>query len=257
MWDGIPSGSICIFDRQLSSFYNLTKLLQHGIDSISRLYHHRDPYKLISRGTSIGDNQWLVWLDLQPHRYKYYNDSSLPRRLCVRLIHQKFFHKGKPKQIWLVTTLLNAHCHSRQEIEKLYRNRWEIETRIGELKTTLKMNVLRSKGAHAVHCDVAATVLAYNLLRIVIHQAAKQEQAPVNQISFASAIKMVLSYSLLLRIARPKQRRKVYAQMLSDIARCTNPIRPGRVEPRRVKRNSKHYPWMAIPRAQARERCLS
>ncbi len=127
MWDRLPGGSICIFDRQFSSFYNLAKLLQHGIDSISRLHHHRNPKKLISQGTPIGRNEWLVWLDLMPHRRKRYNDPSLPERLCVRLIRLELPRKGKPKQIWLVTTLLDAQRHPFQEIGELYRSRWEIE----------------------------------------------------------------------------------------------------------------------------------
>jgi len=139
MWDRFPSGSICIFDRQFSSFYNLAKLLQRGIDSISRLHQHRDPNKLISQGTPIGDNQWIVWLDLRPHRRKKYNDPSLPQRLCVRLIRLEFLRKGKPTQIWLVTTLLDDRCYSGQEIGELYRGRWDVETRIGELKTTLRV----------------------------------------------------------------------------------------------------------------------
>jgi len=60
MWDRLPSDSICIFDRNFSSFYNLAKLLQRGIDSISRLHHQRDPDKLVSQGTPLGDNQWIV-----------------------------------------------------------------------------------------------------------------------------------------------------------------------------------------------------
>lgn len=257
MWDQLPKGSICIFDRNFSSFYNLSKLHQNGIDIISRLHHQRDPNKLISQGTPIGKNQWKVRLDLVPHRRKKYNDPSLPRNLSLRLIRQMFFHKGKPRQIWLVTTLLDASCYSKKEIEDLYRSRWKIETRIGELKTTLRMNVLRSKRAHSVRHDVAATILAYNLLRIVIHQAAKQEHIAANRISFASTIKMVLAYSLPLRTALPGQRQKIYVQMLFDIARCRNPVRPGRVEPRRVKRNTKNYPWLNIPRDLARKRSLS
>jgi len=257
MWERLPSGSICVFDRNFSSFYNLAKLLQRGIDSISRLHHQRDPNKLISQGTPIGEDQWIVGLDLTPHRRRKYKDPSLPQRLCVRLIRLVFLRKGKPKLIWLVTTLLDARRHSRQEIGELYRSRWEVETRIGELKTTLKMNVLRSKGAQAVHYDVAATVLAYNLLRTVIHQAARQDPTPADRISFASAIKMVLAYSMPLRMAQPTQRQKIYSQMLSDIARCRNPVRPDRVEPRRIKRNCKMYPWLNTPRARAREKCLS
>ena len=257
MWDRLPSGSICVFDRNFSSFYNLAKLLQRGIDSISRLHHQRDPDKLVSQGVPLGDNQWLVRLYLTAHRRRKYKDPSLPQYLCVRLIRLELLRKGKPKLIWLVTTLLDARCHSRQEIGELYRSRWEIETRIGELKTTLKMNVLRSKGAQAVHHDVAATVLAYNLLRTVIHQAAEQSHTPADRVSFASAIKMVLAYSLPLRMAQPRQRRTIYGRMLSDIAHCRNPARPGRVEPRRIKRNNKEYPWLNIPRALAREKCLS
>lgn len=73
-----------------------------------------------------------------------------------------------------MTTLLDARRHRIQKIGEIYHSRWEIETRIGELKSKLKMNVLRSKTAQAVCYDVAATILAYNLLRIVILQAATQ-----------------------------------------------------------------------------------
>lgn len=140
---------------------------------------------------------------------------------------------------------------------ELYRRRWGIETRIADLKTTLQMNVLRSKGVLAVRYYVAATILAYNLLRTVIHQAAKQDKASPDRISFSSAIKMILAYSLPLRMAQPLERQEVYAQMLSDIARCRNPARPGRVEPRLIKRDGKKYPGLKIPRALAREQCLS
>ena len=257
MWDGIPCGSICIFDRQLSSFYNLAKLRQRGIDVIARLHHHRDPHKLISHGRAIGPNEWIVSFDLMLHRRKKYQDPSLPERLPVRLIRVKFLFNGKPGLTWLVTTLLDEDLHRRRDIVKLYRDRWGIETRIGELKTTLQMNVLRSKGPKAVRYEAAATILAYNLLRMVIHQAAKRNETPPDRISFAAAIKLVLAYSLPLRMVGSTQRQTVYARMLRDIARCRNPMRPGRVEPRRVKRNARAYPWLNIPRALARKKCLS
>ena len=255
MWNQIPSDSICIFDKQLSSFYNLAKLQQRGIDVIAPLHHQRDPNKLISHGTSLGPNQWRVWLDLVPHRRRKYQDPSLPQRLCVRLIRVKFFHNGKHRVIWLVTTLLDARRHRQRDIVKLYRDRWGIETRIGELKTTLQMKVLRSKGSKAVRYEVAASILAYNFLRTVIHQAAKKNEALLDRISFAGAVKIVLAYSLPLRLAGSAQRQTIYARMLREIARCRNPLRPGRVEPRMVKRNRTYYPHLKIPRALAREKC--
>ncbi len=156
-----------------------------------------------------------------------------------------------------MTTLLDARRHRRSDIVELYRDRWGIETRMRELKTTLQMNVLRSKGSKAVRYEVAATVLAYNLVRTVIHQAAKQSKVPSERISFAAAIKLALAYSMPLRAAQPAQRPQIYGQMLHDIARCRNPVRPGRIEPRRVKRNRPRYPYLTLPRSLAREKCLS
>jgi len=257
MWDGLPSGSICIFDRQLSSFYNLYKLQQRGIDSITPLHQARDPHKLISQGKPIGPNQWLVELNLRQQRHKKYGEAILPRQLPVRLIRLQFLYRGKPKFTWLVTTLLDPNRYPPTDIIKLYRDRWGIETRLGELKTTLQMNILRSKGSQAARYEVAATVLAYNLLRTVIQQAAKQNQVPADRISFATAIKMILAYSISLRIVNSSQRQRIYSQMLNDIARYRNPLRPGRVEPRRVKRNDGQYPYLSIPRDLARKKCLS
>jgi len=257
MWDRIPGGSICIFDNQLSSFYNLAKLEQRGIDVVAPLHHHRDPYKLISRGKPLGPDEWIVWLELWPHRRKQYADPSLPRRLPIRLVRQEILLRNKPTLIWLVTTLLDAHRHPRENIADLYRKRWGIETRIGELKTTLRMNVLRGKGVRAVRYEVAASILAYNLLRTLIRHAARQNQAPPDRISFAAAIKTILAYSLPLRLSGPAQRPRIYARMLRDIARCRVPIRPGRVEPRRIKRIGSPYPRLTIARRLARQKCLS
>ena len=189
--------------------------------TFARVFHPAPSAYLTTRqGKPIGRNEWMVWLDLQTHRRKKHDDPTLPQRLGVRLIRPKFFRNGKPELIWLVTTLLDARRYSKKVIGEIYRRRWGIETRIADLKTTLQMGVL------AARYDVAATILVYNLLRTVIHQAAKQDKASPDRISFASAIKMVLAYSLPLQMAQPLERREVCAQMLSDIARRRNPARP-------------------------------
>jgi len=184
MWSNIPNESICLFDRKFCSFYNLAKLRRRRIYVISPLHQKRDPYKLIREGTRLGPNQWIVRLSLARQLRQRYNDDSLPRYIRVRLVQAKFRRNGKLKQIWLVTTLLDPRKYSRSSIVKLYLQRWEIETRIGSLKTTLQMNVLRSKKAKHVHVEVAATILAHNLVWTLIHQAAQQTQIEANRISF-------------------------------------------------------------------------
>jgi len=254
MWPKIPNGSICIFDRKFCSFYNLAKLRQRRISIISPLHQKRDPYKLIKAGKRIGHNQWIVRLYLAPQLRKRYNDDSLPRYIRVRLIRAKFRRNGKLKQIWLVTTLLDPQGYSRSSIVKLYRQRWEIETRIGSLKTTLQMNVLQSKKVRNVYSEVATTVLAHNLVWTLIHQAAQLTQTQADRISFLGAVKTVLAFSFQLQTLNLIERHKAYIAMLHHIASQTNPHRPNRIEPRLVKRQTRKFGFLKMPRDKARIR---
>jgi hypothetical protein len=253
MWDRLPADCICICDRKFSSFYNLAKLPQRRVDVLCPLHQCRDPKKLIADGQAIGKEEWLVWLDLSLPLRQRYDDDTLPQRLAVRLIRVRFTRNGKQKQLWLVTTLLDRNRYSRSTLIRLYRRRWGIETRIGSLKTTLEMNVLPSKTPLGIRYDVAATILAHNLIWTLIHQAAAMTQIPANRISFAGAIKLTLAFSASLRQSSAEQRATIYKNMLANIARQTNRHRPDRIEPRLIKRQKKRYGFLKIPRAQARK----
>jgi hypothetical protein len=252
MWPALPKGAICLFDRKFCSFYNLAKLRQRRIAVICPLHQKRDPYQLIQAGQRIGANQWRVRLDLAPQLRKRYQDDSLPRYVQVRLIRVTFRRNGQRKHLWLVTTLLDPQRYSRASIIKRYRQRWEIETRIGSLKTTLQMNVLPSKKVENVSSEVAATVLAHNLVWMLIHQTAQQTQRPADRISFLGAVRTVLAFSLPLQTSNPAERRKIYTAMLHHIASQTNTYRPDRIEPRLIKRQIRKFGFLKVPRDQAR-----
>jgi len=253
MWDIIPRNAILITDRKFGSFYVLAKLRRRRIDMIVPLHQRRDPGKLISRGRAIGKDEWIVTLDLSKQLRKRYNDPTLPKFLKVRLIRVRYRSGGERKTLWLVTTLLDAQRYRRSEIVALYRKRWGIETRIGAIKTTLEMGILRSKGPAAVRLEVAATILAHNLTETVIHQAAKRTETPADRISFAGAIKTILAFSSRLQTTEGAARIRLYNRMLDHVASNTNLYRPGRVEPRLVKRDSRRFGFLKIPRQQARE----
>lgn len=252
MWPKIPNGSICLFDKKFCSFYNLAKLQQHHIFVVTPLHQKRKPYELIKAGKHIGKNQWIVFLQLSPQLRKRYNDKSLPLYFPVRLIRVKFRHNGKFRQMWLVTTLLDHTKYFCSSIIKLYRQRWEIESRIGSLKTTLQMKVLQSKKAKNVYYEVAATVLAHNLVWMVIHQASQQTGIPAERISFIGAVRTILAFSIRLLTEDICERHKVYAAMLYHIASQTNLYRPNRIEPRLVKRQTRSYGFLKISRGKVR-----
>jgi len=257
LWHGVPSGCILLFDRRFCSFYNLAKLRGRRIDVVSRLHQCRRAERLILHGRRLGKDEWLVHLDLDRKLRKRYADPSLPKRLRVRLIRVRFTHGTKRRRLWVVTTLLNPIRYPRRDLVALYRRRWGIETRIGSLKTTLGARVLRSKTPAGVRSELAATVLAHNLVWTLIHQAANQTGTPADRISFVGAIQTVLAFRPVLRAAPPIQRRQRYRLMLQHIAHHTHPHRPGRTEPRLVKRGLRRYGFLKIPRDQARQECLS
>jgi len=257
LWDEIPSGAICLFDKHFTSFYNLAKLPQRGVDCLGPLHARRDPERLILQGRRLGKNEWLVPLELAPQLREKYDDPSLPERIWVRLLRVRFRRGRKQHTLWLVTTLTDVHLYPLTSLAELYRDRWGVETRIDSLKTTLQMNVLRSQTAAHVRSEVAAIVLGHNLVWTLIHQAAQETGTPAARISFTGAVQTVLAFSGALRYAPPAARPALYRRMLQAIARHVNPHRPGRVEPRLVKRDPVGYCFLTIPRDKARQKCLS
>jgi hypothetical protein len=250
MWSKIPKHSICLFDKKFCSFYNLAKLQQRHIFIVTPLHQKRKPYELIKAGKHIGKNQWIVFLQLAPQLRKRYNDKSLPLYLPVRLIRVKFQYNGKFRQMWLVTTLLDPRKYPGSSVVKLYRQRWEIESRIGSLKTTLQMKVLQSKKTKNVYYEVAATVLAHNLVWTVIHQTSMQTGIAAQRISFLGAVRTILAFSIPLQTENICERHRVYAAMLYHIASQANLYRPNRIEPRLVKRQTRSYGFLKIQRGK-------
>ncbi len=253
----LPSGCICLMDRKFCSFYNLAKLRQRRIRVVTRLHQRRDPLLLISRGRPIAKDEWIVPLDLAPQIRGKYNDSSLPGKLWVRLIRVSFQRGATWHTLWLVTTLMNPDEYPRQEIVELYRRRWGIEPRIGSLKTTLQMDVLRGKSPGAVRREVTSIILGHNLVWALIHESAEKTGTPAKKISFAGAVKVMLAFSNSLHQASPLIRPQVYDKMLRQIARQTNHHPLGRIEPRLVKRDRVRYGALREPRWKARQKCLS
>jgi hypothetical protein len=257
LWDRLPSGCICLLDRKFCSFYNLAKLRQRTIHVVCPLHQNRDPAALIAQGWPLRNNEWLVPLNLCSLLRRRYRDPSLPRELWVRLLRVCFRRGARHHTLWLVTTLIDWVRYPRDEVAQLYRARWGIETRIGSLKTTLEMNVLRSKGPEAARREVGAIVLGHNLVWNQIHEAAETTDTPSGRISFAGAVKVVLAFSAALLHATGTAHRQLRDKMLLHIARQTNHHPFGRFEPRLLKRETARFAYLREPRWKARLKCLS
>jgi len=248
----LPRGALWLGDDYFSSYVNFALSRRAGVDWACRLHHRRDGLKLVRTGKRLGPDDWRVTLHLSCSTQRQYPDCDLPSQITVRLIRVRYSYNGRRKSLWIVTSLLDPERYPRPEVVYLYRLRWGIETHYNYLKTTLGMAVLRSYTPQNLCSEIAAIILAHNLIWTLILEAVDATDIPVERISFAAAVKIVLAFSPRLSASGPSKRVRLYQRMLQRITRHRNPYRPGRHEPRMVKRVRKRYPPLTISRQEAR-----
>ncbi len=142
---------------------------------------------------------------------------------------------------------------------QLYRARWNAELDLRSLKQTLQMDVLRCKTPELVRKEIWTHILAYNLIRTIIAQAATKHSVDPRSISFKGAIQMLEAFQPLIAMKdqhNPAFRMNLYQQLLDAIAIHRVADRPDRFEPRLRKRRPKHYGFLRKPRDEAKRDML-
>ena len=170
------------------------------------------------------------WIALQQY-------LSLPATLTLRELRYHLAAKGqRTREVTIVTTLLDPVLYPKEKIAQLYGIRWQIETHLAELKTTLKMRKLKSRTVAGVHKELAVYCLVYNLVHAVMLQAARKQQVTPDRISFLDTVRWLLS----ARVGEEMPKLLV------------NPTRPNRHEPRVIKDLQDTYRKMSRPRSYLR-----
>jgi hypothetical protein len=213
------------------------------------------------RGKRLGKNDRLVrWYrpKLCPRTLCQKEFAALPETLMVRVLR---FHTQTPgfrsQTIMVATTLLDPKIYTLEAIAQLYADRWTVELRLRDLKTTLGMDVLRGKSPDVVCKEIYMHMVAYNLLRVLMWQAAETHDRPLHRLSFAGTMQRfeVMAPYLFLFCGTAKAV-KLYNLLLKWIAGDILPCRPGRIEPRAVKRRPKEYDLLNKPRQEMRKALL-
>ena len=253
MWDILSPGDILLTDALLSTWYEIMTLQQRGIDSVSRLNkaHRRADFR---RGKRLGKGDHIVrWYKPSPLRavdaetYKTLPDYIEVRETRVR-VKQKGF---RTKEIIVVTTLLDPDEATPEDLASLYRSRWNQELDIRDIKVTLQMDVLRCKTPELVRKEIWTHVLAYNLIRTIMAQAASQHGLEPREISFKGTLQTLEAFQPLLSFQGhkgPTFREQLYQQLLQAIATHRVADRPDRFEPRKRKSNPRKSEKMTKPR---------
>jgi putative transposase len=255
MLDSLHSGDVAVFDRCFCSFLLLATLQQRGVDFCARL-HQRRPVDF-RRGRRLGPDDHLVtWR--RPKRPEWLPEelyAGIPETLTLREVRFRVTEPGRrTEQLVVITSLTDCQAYPAEAIAELYGYRWNAELDIRDIKQTLGLDHVRCKTPEMVRRELWVTLLAYNLIRKLIATAAGVHHKQPRQLGFTLACQTVLSSWMLLTTGACRDERQLWRHALARIAANEVANRPGRIEPRVIKRNRQHYPMMHDPRRELRQR---
>jgi Transposase DDE domain len=257
MDEGLGPGDVFLGDCCFASYFDLAHRLERGIDTVVRMHQCRAVD--FRRGRRLGRADHVVpWA--RPKRPEWMDEATyaqVPATLAVREVRVRVPQPGFRTKVYVVaTTLLDAATYPADDLATLYRARWQAELHLRSLKVVLGMDVLRCRTPEMVRKEIWVHLLAYNLLRTVLAQAAHAHGLRPWQLSFKGALQTVLAFADTLADTTAARQPALYAVLLQAVATHRVGDRPDRVEPRRRKRRPKHYPHLTQPRHQARKALL-
>jgi Transposase DDE domain len=259
----LRAGDVLVGDRAFGTFAHLYLLVSHGLHGVFRMSQRRvvdfspgrlPPPRWNTRKLSgKARSRWVRTLgpmDQVVEWYKPYQRPTwmsaeeyacLPVTLAVRETRYEVSRPGfRVRSVTLASTLLDGEAYPATELAGLYRRRWQVETDLKHLKTTLGMDVLHCETEAGVLKELTAFAVVYNLVRVVMLEAARRQGVAAARISFVDALRWLAS--------------SPSGAPLPPLV--VNPMREERVEPRCQKRRAKKYPYMIHPRSVLRQQLL-
>lgn len=257
----LEEGDILLADRGFASFVHLALLFLRKMHAVFRCHQQQivnfrvgrkhtskhKPTKGMPRSRYIkrlGRRDQLVEYTKPKKKPKWMDDAAfatLPETLLVRELRFNTPQRGhRTKVITLVTTLLDPVLYPAAELAELYLSRWQIEVNFRHLKTTMGMEVLHCQTVEGVLKELYMFALAYNLVRLVMLEASRRQNVPLDRISFIDALRWLRDASADTKLT----------------PLVVNPARPDRLEPRVLKRRMKEYNLMKKPRRVLRKALL-
>ena len=254
LWDVLRPGDVLLGDRLMSGWVGMHLLKARGVDTVSRLSAHRRAD--FRTGARLGkDDHLVVWrkpTSIRSVDRRTYN--ALPDSITVREARCRLDRPGfRTRSIVVVTTVLDPEQASREDLASLYRARWNNELDLRSLKVTLQMDMLRGKTPELVRKEIWAHVLAYNLIRTVMAQAAAREGIAPRSVSFKATLQVLEAFRPLIEChahCGAGHLAGVYEQILRAISTHRVADRPGRSEPRMAKRRPEKYDRLTRPRRE-------
>jgi hypothetical protein len=245
MLETLETDDILLGDAFYATYFLLCSLQQRGVDGVFEQHGSRRGSTDFRRGQRLGQRDHLIELHkpkIKPAWMSQADYEQAPHSLVVR----ELYTGGK----LLVTTLLCPKTTSKAALKKLYRDRWHVELDLRNIKTTLGMETLSCRTPAMVEKELWVYLLAYNLIRLLMAQSAFLADMLPRQISFKHTVQTWIAWRQ--SAANGYDEDKLVGLFIL-IAQQKVGNRPGRIEPRAVKRRPKSFPFLTKPRSIAQE----
>lgn len=256
--DRLKSGDVVVGDRYYCSYFMIALLRARGVDCVTRLHQRRTADFRSGRRLGQGDHV-VTWP--RPERPEWMDEATydaMPESLEIRELHVQVNRPGyRVQSLIVVTTLTDADEYTHGDIASLYHQRWLVELDMRSLKIAMRMDVLRCKTPAMVEKEIWVCLLAYNLIRQSMLQAASLAKRSPRQLSFTTALQRIAeSCSTTLFMAEAQRFATIRASHRAMTAKIVG-NRPGRNEPRKVKQRPKPHPLLTRPRNEERAELLA
>ena len=239
---------LCLVIIITDHFFLIAELANKGVDAVctintSRHYNFRSGKRVGKRDHIV---QWKKparpdWMDKETYK-------NFPDCLSIREVEINNSQAGfRAKKRVIVTTFLDAKKFSKEDLDKLYDQRWLVEINLRSIKDTMQMGIMRGKTPQMARKEIWMHLLAYNLVRKIMTQAASCYGRKPQELSFKLALQMISAFRQAQIFCSKKI--DVYYQLLKAITYKMVGNRPGRMEPRAVKRRPKPFPKLQMARS--------
>jgi len=248
-------GDVVIADRAFCGYELIANLQGREVDSVMRVHQKREANLDWRKGKKLDPDSRLVTWEKPPKRGKSGLSKSeweqLPETMTIRLVRmQSKTRDGKKQTMYLATTLLDASQYPTKEIALLYAERWKIEVKIRDIKTTMNFEMLRVKTPEMAHLTMRMIQIVYNLLKVRQAGAIEGEAIQLDEIGFKGTLDVINeNRNRFQKLAdRPRVWAKESAKLEARIRERIIMIRPFRHEPRAIKTRPKPYQYLTKPR---------
>jgi len=252
--DTFRRGDILLGDKAFCGYRDICERQARGVETIASLAR-RIPVQEAKAVKKLGDDDYLIrWR--RPKKMTGMSAEEVRELAPYLLLRQTKITVSEPgfrtRTIYLVTTLLDPEQYPAQDLADLYFRRWDVELFFRDIKTVMGMDILRCKTPAMIRKELLMYFIAYNCIRRIMYEAAEEAGVPVRLVSFKTTLQTLRSWEPNLNQARLSKRERFRLLSMLYASITQNPIRqrPGRSEPRAVKRRRRNYHLLTKPRAE-------